>query len=95
MKNKKGYTQLKSVRAYLTQDEIIICGIPDEFLDIYNQEGNHNCDAMGCGQDHIIARFPRPEDLETISDICHRTYQQMCGICNDWDCGDCTHPEKL
>lgn len=41
------------VEAYLTDRELIVCGMPKE-----NDE-SHNCDAMGCTTlSHVLYRFP-------------------------------------
>lgn len=46
--------------AYSTEREIVIVGVPpsDERLP---EEEQHNCDAMGCGMEHVLYRFPKPE----------------------------------
>ena len=45
-----GYTQLHW--AYTNGTTIVIGGVPVD---------DHNCDQMGCGQDHVLARFEIPE----------------------------------
>ena len=42
--------------AYETEREIVIVGDPpvDEHLP---EEEQHNCDAMGCGLNHVLYRF--------------------------------------
>lgn len=44
--------------AWLRGGEIII-GVPVN----YNLSKSHNCDAMGCGLWHVIARFPISAEL--------------------------------
>lgn len=47
-------------RAYETEREWIVCGTPDEHEGLdENDPRHHNCDAMGCGQDHVLARWPK------------------------------------
>lgn len=42
----------KLVEAYETDEEIIVMGTPDDSDD-------HNCDAMGCGWQHVMWRFKK------------------------------------
>lgn len=91
---REGYSQLVTARVYVTDKEIIIAGQPDEFTPHHEDEDGHNCDANGCGIDHVIARFPRPKDVRTVSEICRKMKWQACGNCERWECGDNTHPEK-
>lgn len=39
---------------YRTATQIVITGHPDE------EDEQHNCDAMGCGYEHVLYRFPLP-----------------------------------
>lgn len=41
-----------------TEGEIVITGSPTQD-DQLPEEKRHNCDAMGCGQEHVLYRFPR------------------------------------
>ncbi len=45
-----------NVTVYKTETHIIITGIPEE-EDETAEESRHNCDAMGCGQEHVLYRF--------------------------------------
>ena len=45
--------------AYETEDgEIVICGTPPN-EESKDENDWHNCDAMGCGQEHVLYRFPK------------------------------------
>lgn len=51
-----GYTQLdKYTRVYVSDRWLLITGTPEESED---EETGHNCDAMGCGWEHVLYRFP-------------------------------------
>ncbi len=43
------------VTVYQTTTEIIITGHPEE------DDETHHCDAMGCGQEHVLYRFKLPQ----------------------------------
>jgi len=43
--------------AYETETHIVVCGIPPDLPETHPQY--HNCDAMGCGQEHVLYRFPK------------------------------------
>ena len=82
----KNWARLWHAHVYVTDKEIIIAGVPDEAR-------HFNCLSV-TDEDKIIARFPRPIDVETPEEICRKTHMQNCGSCNRWECGDCLHPEK-
>jgi len=44
------YTEIKNATVYISEDKqkVVITGYP--------QGEEHNCDAMGCGQSHVIVR---------------------------------------
>lgn len=50
--------------AYDVGDEIVVCGTPIEFNEDLPEDDPryHNCDAMGCGQEHVLYRFPKPNN---------------------------------
>jgi len=51
-----GYRQLdKYTRVYVSDKWLLVTGTPDESED---EETGHNCDAMGCGWEHVLYRFP-------------------------------------
>lgn len=54
----------QGLRAYTGPSELIVCGIP--FQREGAEESGHNCDQMGCGWDHVLARFqlPSPEAMD-------------------------------
>jgi len=39
-------------------NQIVICGTPNDIED-ENDPLYHNCDAMGCGQNHVLYRFDK------------------------------------
>lgn len=41
----------------ITADEVIIMGVPAQAQDVALEESRHNCDAMGCGLAHVLARI--------------------------------------
>ena len=47
--------------AYDNGKEIFICGQPKLYGPEVAEDDprQHNCDQMGCGRDHVIARFPK------------------------------------
>jgi hypothetical protein len=45
------------IAAFICGNEIIICGDPPNEQDDPGGE-LHNCDANGCGQDHVLYRLP-------------------------------------
>jgi hypothetical protein len=49
--------------AYDAGNEIVICGDPTEEHDDWPEDDprRHNCDRMGCGQSHVLYRFPKPQ----------------------------------
>ncbi len=53
-----------NVTVYKTETHIIITGIPEE-EDETAEESRHNCDAMGCGQEHVLYRFKIVENRRT------------------------------
>ena len=49
--------------AYLCGNQVVVCGIPTHYGTTEDHipcddPRRHNCDAMGCGRDHVIYRFP-------------------------------------
>ena len=46
-----------NIQAYSDGKEVVILGIPPD-EESETEEDAHSCDAMGCGFDHVIARFP-------------------------------------
>ncbi len=51
-----GYRQLdKYTRVYVSDKWLLVTGTPDESED---EETGHNCDAMGCGWEHVLYRLP-------------------------------------
>lgn len=51
-----GYTQLdKYTRVYVSDKWLLVTGTPAEDED---EETGHNCDAMGCGWEHVPYRLP-------------------------------------
>lgn len=51
-----GFTQMdKYTRVYVSDKWLLVTGTPDESED---EETGHNCDAMGCGWEHVLYRFP-------------------------------------
>lgn len=52
-----GYAR-QMVQVWKGPKDIVIIGTPDESED---EETGHNCDAMGCGWDHVLWRIPIPE----------------------------------
>ncbi len=55
----KGYRLLESVRVYEFEGTIVVTADPDEVypgVDDEVDEHPHNCDAMGCGQEHVMLR---------------------------------------
>lgn len=48
-----GFTKIPSYEVFINGDDLIILGDPPENED---EEAGHNCDVMGCGWDHVIAR---------------------------------------
>jgi hypothetical protein len=52
---KKGLLMKKlEAEVYQTETAIVIVGNPEE------NDPLHNCDAMGCGQEHVLYRFKLP-----------------------------------
>ncbi len=70
-----------NVTVYKTETQIIITGIPQE------DDESHNCDAMGCRQEHVLYRFKIVEDenkkqVERAADTARRRTQ---GAKDGWD----------
>lgn len=59
----------KKVDAYETATEIIVCGIPPDDGHL-PEEDRHNCDAMGCGYEHVVYRFRKESGPGYGSDCC-------------------------
>jgi calcineurin-like phosphoesterase family protein len=57
LQDKHAPESYRLIRAYSNGTEIIIPGDPDEEKD----GENHNCDALGCGWEHVAHRFPSKE----------------------------------
>lgn len=57
-------------RAYDAGDEIVVLGDPPEPDPAWSDDDprHHNCDAMGCGQAHVIYRFQKPASPEQDGD---------------------------
>ena len=57
--------QLPIGYAYDAGDEIVVLGIPVDLGDDVPDDDPrwHNCDAMGCGQAHVLYRFRKPASL--------------------------------
>ena len=69
------------VQAYTNGKEIVVIGQPEH--------DDHNCDAMGCGQNHVIARIalaqPTPARGEGENVTCeHDIIRTACPTCNIW-----------
>ena len=58
-----GTAILSSVRVYASDDGrfLTITYCPSQDTDDELGEHQHNCDAVGCGQDHVLARVEVPE----------------------------------
>ncbi len=58
----KGWNE---VAAYAKGDRVIILGKPTEEPDDWADDDprRHNCDEMGCGQDHVLARLQMNKPL--------------------------------
>lgn len=52
----KGYRRLDA-EVWIGSNDVVVVGTPDESED---EETGHNCDAMGCGWDHVLYRIPLP-----------------------------------
>lgn len=50
-----GFRSVGDGEVFVSKDYVVVCGTP---VDDENapEELRHNCDAMGCGQDHVIFR---------------------------------------
>jgi len=60
-----GYMSGATIREVFSNGrDIVICGDPGE-------EGDHNCDEMGCGWDHVLVRLSDtvPPDTDAVSPI--------------------------
>lgn len=56
--------ELEDTRVYQTARHIVITGDPAA-------DSEHNCDAMGCGMEHVLYRFPLPvQDEEKERIVC-------------------------
>ena len=83
-----GWTELQ---CYLRGNEIIISGQPPS--NAY-PETTHNCDAMGCGQAHILVRATitasellSEKDRDQL-ELCSKAGVQLCSHCCDYGCVD-------
>lgn len=46
------FTELENVQVYVSDDQVVITGIPNE------DDEEHNCDVMGCSSvNHVLYRF--------------------------------------
>jgi hypothetical protein len=89
-----GFTQVPGTvhAAFVSEGEVIVLGSPPESDD---EETGHNCDAMGCGYDHVLWRGaaaptpPAPEDTREGVCYCghhHRDHDRMIGSCRACEC---------
>ena len=55
----EGFKLVNAHEVWVGHGLLVVTGVPEEELD----EGNlkHNCDAMGCGQAHVLYKVPISE----------------------------------
>ena len=60
----------RPARAYVDGDWLIIAGVPLDPDDVegWTEEDGHNCDQMGCGQDHVLYRVRLATPTEEADD---------------------------
>ncbi len=59
MSEKKSIEILDIGCVLLTATELVITGTPPDEDEVADEDYGHNCDAMGCGWEHVLMRIPR------------------------------------